>query len=99
MITLAEMEVQYKDILEGIFALLAEDWKVCSVAVCLASVQADEDVPSFRVVELSPRLNEERVLLYDEKKPWMLLKLLDDDYLWSEMTEISYQVDGKRELT
>ncbi len=32
MITLAEMEVQYKDILEGIFALLAEDWKVTEIS-------------------------------------------------------------------
>src|SRR5215469_18397948 len=52
------MEVQYKDILEGIFALLAEDWKTCSVAVCLASVQADEEEPAYRVVELSPRLTD-----------------------------------------
>ena len=58
MITLAEMAIQYKDILEGIFALLAEDWKACSVALCLASVQSDEDLPAFRVVELSPRLTE-----------------------------------------
>jgi len=57
-ITLAEMEIQYKDILEGIFALLPEDWRACSMAICLASVQPDEDVPAFRVVELSPRLTE-----------------------------------------
>ena len=58
MITLAEMEVQYKDILEGIFALLTEDRKACSVAVCLAAVQSDEDLPAYRVVELSPRLTD-----------------------------------------
>jgi len=57
-IALAKVEVQYKDVLEDIFALLAKDWKSCSLSVCLASVQPDEDVPAFRVLELSPRLTE-----------------------------------------
>ncbi len=37
-------------------------------------------------------------LVYDPMDKWMLLKLLDDDYLWSLMTEQSYEVTGKREL-
>lgn len=39
-----------------------------------------------------------QMLLYDAKKPWALLKLLDDDYLWSIMTDQSYEVTGKHEL-
>ena len=86
MITLAEMEVQYKDILEGIFALLAEDWKACSMAVCLASVQPDEDVPAFRVVELSPRLTEKFrddvvvSFLADLHKKWLSTSLILYNY-------------------
>lgn len=37
-------------------------------------------------------------LVYDPSDKWVLLKLLDDDYLWSLMTEQSYEVTGKREL-
>jgi hypothetical protein len=43
-------------------------------------------------------VNQKQMLLYDAKKPWMLLKLLDDDYLWSEMTEQGYEVTEKREM-
>ncbi len=39
-----------------------------------------------------------QMLLYDARKPWALLKLLDDDYLWSIMTDQSYEVTGKHEL-
>ncbi len=35
-----------------------------------------------------------QVLQYDATKSWILLKLLDDDFLWSEMTEQSYEVTG-----
>lgn len=38
------------------------------------------------------------MLIYDRKDKWVLLKLLDDDYLWSMLTEQSYEVTGKREL-
>jgi hypothetical protein len=38
------------------------------------------------------------MLLYDPAEKWVLLKLLDDDYLWSLMTEQSYEVNAKREL-
>ncbi len=37
-------------------------------------------------------------LVYDPSDKWVLLKLLDDDYLWSLMTEHSYEVSGKREI-
>jgi len=37
-------------------------------------------------------------LVYNPSDKWILLKLLDDDYLWSLMTEQSYEVTGKREL-
>jgi Kiwa KwaB-like protein len=37
-------------------------------------------------------------LVYDPSDKWVLLKLLDDDYLWSLMTEQSYEVTSKREL-
>jgi hypothetical protein len=39
------------------------------------------------------------MLLYDPTDKWVLLKLLDDDYLWSLMTEQSYEVNAKREIT
>ena len=86
MITLAEMAIQYKDILEGIFALLAEDWKACSVALCLASMQPDEDLPAFRVVELSPRLTEKFrddiviPFLADLHKKWLSTSLVLYNY-------------------
>lgn len=38
-------------------------------------------------------------LVYDPSDKWVLLKLLDDDYLWSLMTEQSYEVTGKRDLS
>lgn len=37
-------------------------------------------------------------LLYDPKQKWVILKLLDDDYLWSVMSDQRYEVSGKREL-
>ena len=40
----------------------------------------------------------QEMLLYDTRSSWKLLKLLDDDYLLSELTEHSYEVNGKREL-
>lgn len=43
-------------------------------------------------------VNNIQMLLYDAKKPWALLKLLDDDYLWSIMTDQSYEVTGKHEI-
>ena len=38
------------------------------------------------------------MLVYDPSDKWVLLKLLDDDYLWSLMTGHGYEVTGKREL-
>ncbi len=38
------------------------------------------------------------MLLYDPADKWVLLKLLDDNYLWSLMTDMGYEVTGKREL-
>jgi hypothetical protein len=38
------------------------------------------------------------MLYYDKKHRWVILKLLDDDYLWSMLTEQSYEVTGKRIL-
>jgi len=38
------------------------------------------------------------MVVYDPKNKWVLLRLLDDDYLWSMLTEQSYEVSGKREL-
>ena|SRR2546421_12644741 len=40
----------------------------------------------------------QEMLVYDARNSWKLLKLLDDDYLLSELTEHSYEVNGKREL-
>lgn len=37
-------------------------------------------------------------VLYDPADKWTLLKLLDDDYLWSSLTRLGYEVTGKREL-
>jgi hypothetical protein len=37
-------------------------------------------------------------LIYDAKQPWVILNLLEDNYLWSLMTEQSYEVTGKRAL-
>ncbi|HZS78715.1 MAG TPA: Kiwa anti-phage protein KwaB-like domain-containing protein [Ktedonobacteraceae bacterium] len=38
------------------------------------------------------------MLVYDPTNKWVLLKLLDDDYLLSLMTEQTYEVTGKREV-
>lgn len=40
----------------------------------------------------------EEKVVYDPRNKWILLRLLDDDYLWSMLTEQSYEVSGKREL-
>ena len=37
----------------------------------------------------------QEMLVYDARSSW---KLLDDDYLLSELTQHSYEVNGKREL-
>ncbi|MGH2497117.1 MAG: Kiwa anti-phage protein KwaB-like domain-containing protein [Ktedonobacteraceae bacterium] len=39
------------------------------------------------------------MIVYDHTNKWVLLKLLDDDYLWSLMTEQSYEVSGKRDVS
>ena len=49
---------------------------------------------SLRIVEVEGK----EMIIYDQKNKWVLLKLLDDDYLWSMLTEQSYEVTGKREL-
>lgn len=38
------------------------------------------------------------MLVYNPADKWLLLKLLDDDYLLSLMTEQTYEVTGKREV-
>lgn len=39
------------------------------------------------------------VVVYDPVDKWALLKLLDDDYLHSRLTNLDYEANGKRELT
>ncbi len=41
----------------------------------------------------------EEKLVYDPKNKWVILNLLDDNYLWSMLTEINYEVTGKHELS
>ena len=43
--------------------------------------------------------NGEEKLIYDPKDKWVILNLLDDNYLWSMLTEINYEVTGKHELS
>ncbi|HLJ33975.1 MAG TPA: Kiwa anti-phage protein KwaB-like domain-containing protein [Ktedonobacteraceae bacterium] len=43
-------------------------------------------------------VHNKEMLLYDPADKWVLLKLLDDNYLWSLMTDMAYEVSGKREL-
>lgn len=42
--------------------------------------------------------NGQEVLVYDESDRWVVLKLLDDDYLGSTMTKQKYEVNSKRHL-
>jgi|SRR5579859_4349077 len=42
-------------------------------------------------------VNGQEMLHFDEDYPWDILKLLDDDYLTSIMTGLSYEVDAKRD--
>lgn len=44
------------------------------------------------------RVGETEMIVYNKKYKWELLKLLDDNYLWSELTEQNYVVSGKQEL-
>ncbi len=39
------------------------------------------------------------MLVYDPKDKWVILNLLDDNYLWSMLTELNYEVTGKHELS
>lgn len=48
--------------------------------------------------EFITTFDKEQKLLYDAKRPWVLLKLLNDSYLWSDMTLLGYDVNEKREL-
>ena len=51
---------------------------------------------------LSVRIEEvdgQEMIVYDPKDKWVLLRLLDDDYLWSPLTEQSYEVTGKRGIS
>jgi hypothetical protein len=41
-------------------------------------------------------VNGEEMLVFDPKDRWAILKLLDDDYLESVLTERHYEVTGKR---
>jgi hypothetical protein len=43
-------------------------------------------------------VGDKEMIVYEHTDKWVLLKLLDDDYLWSLMTEQSYEVSGKREV-
>jgi len=45
------------------------------------------------------KVGDKEMIVYEHADKWVLLKLLDDDYLWSLMTEQSYEVSGKREVT
>ncbi len=45
------------------------------------------------------KVGDKEMIVYEHSDKWVLLKLLDDDYLWSLMTEQSYEVSGKRELS
>ena len=45
------------------------------------------------------RVGGKEMIVYEHADKWVLLKLLDDDYLWSLMTEQSYEVTGKREVS
>ena len=38
------------------------------------------------------------LIVYDPTDKWALLKLLDDDYLHSHLTNLDYEANGKREL-
>jgi hypothetical protein len=40
----------------------------------------------------------QETIVYDPADRWTLLKLLDDDYLWSSLTSEAYEVSGKRPL-
>jgi Domain of unknown function (DUF4868) len=42
------------------------------------------------------KINGKKKLMYDAKKPWEILHLLDDTYLDSGMTSASYHAKGKR---
>jgi hypothetical protein len=39
------------------------------------------------------------MLVYNPKDKWVILNLLDDNYLWSMLTELNYEVTGKHELS
>jgi hypothetical protein len=39
------------------------------------------------------------MLVYDPKNKWVILNLLDDNYLRSMLTEINYEVTNKHELS
>ncbi len=42
--------------------------------------------------------NGKEILIYDSAQPWVILNLLEDNYLWSLMTEQGYEVTSKRPL-
>ncbi|HVB74181.1 MAG TPA: Kiwa anti-phage protein KwaB-like domain-containing protein [Ktedonobacteraceae bacterium] len=41
---------------------------------------------------------DEEMLVYDPRDKWVILNLLDDNYLWSMLTELSYEATSKREI-
>src|SRR5579871_1553738 len=45
------------------------------------------------------KLEVQEVVIYDPADKWALLKLLDDDYLHSRLTNLDYEANGKRELS
>jgi hypothetical protein len=42
------------------------------------------------------KVDGQEMLVFDPKDRWAILKLLDDDYLESALTEQQYEVTGKR---
>jgi hypothetical protein len=59
----------------------------------IKAVLAKQPLP-LQIVEESGQ----EKLVYDAKQPWVILNLLEDNYLWSLMTEQGYEVTSKRAL-
>jgi hypothetical protein len=59
----------------------------------IKAVLAKQPLP-LQIVEESGQ----EKLVYDTKQPWVILNLLEDNYLWSLMTEQGYEVTSKRAL-
>jgi hypothetical protein len=55
--------------------------------------------PQLQIDLEGPAGQEELVFHADVQRRWRILKLLDDDYLYSKLTEISYEANSKMVLT